>query len=249
MPAKKKNDSVVAVCIQEPTEEGSTMDLGIIKGDELKFLHQAFITDSINHALKVKDVDVRLYYIDLPERERLVKIVSEYVKKKMSGKKAESFAERFMGVSQSNDRWGIRIEDIFADCFAAGYKNVLVIGSRTPTVNPRMISTAVKMLKESDAVFGPTVEGRYYTIGMSGSHQINLADFDWKSPRIYSEVAQAFTDKELSWAELEIWYTVEVSDDLEMLARDVNQLRFEGDEDTARETEIVLHRLLAKLES
>jgi glycosyltransferase A (GT-A) superfamily protein (DUF2064 family) len=249
MPAKKKNDSVIAVCIQEPTEDGSSMDLGSIKGDELRFLHQAFITDSINHALKVKDVDVRLYYSDLPERERLVKIVTDYLKRKLSEKKSERFQQRFKSISQPNDRWGIRINHIFTDCFKAGYRSVLVVGSRTPTVNSKMMMAALKMLKESDAVFGPTVEGRYYSIGMSGSSPINLADFDWKSPRIYSEVAQSFTDKELSWSELEIWYTVELPEDLEMLARDVNQFRFEGDEDTARETELVLQRLLSKLES
>ena len=225
------------------------MDLGSIKGDELRFLHQAFITDSIVHALQMKDVDVRLYYIDLPDRERLVKIVTNYLKKKFSEKKTENFQQRFKSIHQSNDRWGLRIDSIFTDCFKAGYKSVLVIGSRTPTVTTRMMSTALKMLKESDAVFGPTVEGRYYTIGMTGSYPINLADFDWKSPRIYSEVAEAFSEKELSWSELEIWYTVETPDDLEMLARDVNQFRFEGDEETARETELVLHRLLAKLEN
>ena len=72
-----------------------------------------------------------------------------------------------------------------------------------------IIRSYTKLLQQSDAVFGPTPEGRYYTIGMSGSDHINLADFDWKSPSIYSEVASAFTEKGLSWSELEIWYAVE----------------------------------------
>jgi glycosyltransferase A (GT-A) superfamily protein (DUF2064 family) len=248
MPAKKTNDSVVAICIQEPREDGSTMDLGVIKGDDLRFLHQAFITDSISNALGLHDIDLRLYYIDLPDRQRLVKIVLEYLRKKMTGKKAEGLSKRFSSHQLDRDRWGIRIDYVFKDCFDAGYKNALVIGSRTPTITPKMMITALKMLRESDAVFGPTPEGRYYTIGMSGAYQINLAEFDWKSSSIYSEVADAFASKGLSWSELEIWYTVETPDELELLARDINQYRFEGDEDTARETEQVLHRILAKLE-
>ena len=83
---------------------------------------------------------------------------------------------------------------------------------------------------------------------MSGSYKINLSEFDWKSPKIYSEVAEAFSEKGLAWSELEIWYCVETSDDLEMMILDINQFRFEGDELTAHETEKVMERILTKLE-
>ena len=104
------------------------------------------------------------------------------------------------------------------------------------------------MLHKSDAIFGPTPEGRYYLIGMSGKDHIKMSDFDWKSPSIYSEVGQAFTEKKLAWSEMEIWYAVETSDDLEMMARDINQFRFEGDDETAHETELVFERILERLE-
>ena len=247
MPAEKQNNSVIAICVQEPFEDGSCMDFGLIKGDNLRFLHQAFITDTITNSLDVDQADVRLYYINAPERKHLMQIVTDYLKKKLSGKKAESFGGRFQRFEMDHERWGIRIEKVFKDCFSAGYKHILVIGSRTPTIRSSMMKTALEMLSQSDAVFGPTPEGRYYVIGMSGSYQINLAEFDWKSPLIYSEVAEAFTKKGLAWSELEIWYAVEMPDDLEIMARDINQFRFEGDESTARETEIIMERILAKL--
>jgi glycosyltransferase A (GT-A) superfamily protein (DUF2064 family) len=223
------------------------MDFGLIKGDSLRFLHQAFITDTITNSLDVKQADVRLYYINSPERKRLVEIVTGYLKKKLTGSKGQSFNDRFKTMELDHERWGIRIDKVFRDCFASGYKHVLVVGSRTPTIRASMMETALKMLGESDAVFGPTPEGRYYIIGMSGAYQINLAEFDWKSPAIYSEVAEAFTEKRLAWSELEIWYAVETPDDLEIMVRDINQFRFEEDETTARETEIVMERILAKL--
>ncbi len=248
MPPKKKHDTVIALCIQEPLEDGSTMDLGAIQGDDLKFLHQAFITDTITNALNLNNIDVRLYATDLPERKLFVRIVMDYLGSKLSGRKAERFQTRFQSFEQPFERWGIRLENIFRDCFEAGYRNVLVIGSRTPTITADMMKTALRMLKASDAVFGPTPEGRYYMIGMSGSPRINLSEFDWKSPSIYSDVSRAFDEKELSWSELEIWYAVENPDELEIMARDINQYRFEGDKNTARETEIVMERLLNKLE-
>ena len=244
MPAKKKNQSVIAVCIQEPKEDGSKMDLGAIKGDELRFLHQAFITDSVTNALRVPSVDVRLYYIDEPERARLVKIVSDYLVKKFAGKKND-LKTRFSSHGLDRERWGLRIEKIFQDCFKSGYDNVLLVGSRTPTFTASMMKGALRMLRDSSVVFGPTPEGRYYTIGMAGAYQVKLSDFDWKSPTIYSEVVSAFSDR-VSWSELDIWYAVEGPEELDLLARDINQYRFEQDDDTARETELVMERLIAK---
>ncbi len=224
------------------------MDLGAIKGEDLKFLHQAFISDTIVNALDVPAADIRLYFVDEPDRKKLLRVILEYLEHKLTGKLSEALKTRFTTHEQLKERWGGRMHQVFSDCFDAGYKHVLLIGSRTPTINGKMMKTALKMLRESDAVFGPTPEGRYYELGMSGSYQIILDDFDWKSSSIYSQVSEAFTEKKLSWSELEIWYAVESSEYLELMARDINQYRFEGDEVTAHETEVVLERILARLQ-
>lgn len=247
MAPKKKTNSVIAICIQEPVEDGSEMDFGVIKGDELRFIHQAFISDTISSALEIEDADVRLYYIDSADRKKLVKIITEYLQKHSDDTIAKAFKTRFSAYGMKKQRWGIRIEEIFNDCSKSGYKDVLLIGSRTPTISSRMMKTALKMLEQSEAVFGPTPEGRYYMIGMSGKPKVKLSAFDWKSPAIYSEVSDAFTSEELAWSELEIWYAVEHSDHLEIMVRDINQFRFEGNEKTARETEKVMERILARM--
>ena len=252
MPTRKKsetrkNDAMIVICVQEPFEDGSSMNFGTLKEEDIRFLHQAFITDSITHALALDHADVRLYHSDKPERIRLVQIVTDYLAKKLNGKIALAYKDRFSAVAQPDSAWGLRIENAFQECFAGGYKHVLLVGSRTPTITSHMMENALAMLKESDAVFGPTPDGRYYCIGMGGSDQIKLAGFDWKAPKIYSDVASAFSEKHLAWSELPIWYAVETSEDLEFMARDINQYRFEGDEHTARETELVMERILAKL--
>jgi glycosyltransferase A (GT-A) superfamily protein (DUF2064 family) len=244
-----KNKTVIAICIQEPKEDGSQMDFGPIDGENVRFLHQAFITDTIISASGINDADIRLYYIDSPERKKLVQIVTDYLTKRLpDGKDNDFLKNRLEKVKLQPERWGIRVENIFNDCFKQGYKNVLVIGSRTPTVTTKMMKTAIKLLDGSDAVFGPTPDGRYYVIGMSGTEHIKLSEFDWKSPTIYSEVAEALQEKDLAWSELEIWYCVERSDELEMAIRDINQFRFEGDELSSLETEKVLDRIITKLE-
>jgi len=247
MPKKTNHDSVIAVCVQEPFEDGSKMDLGAIQGSDLKFLHQGFIADTISHALSVEEADTRLYYIDDAQRKKFMGIVLDYVKEHAEGDVARALKSKFSHHELSKCRWGLRIEKVFDECFKDGYQNVLVIGSRTPTVTPPMMQRALRMLAESDAVFGPTPEGRYYTIGLRGDSKIKLSEFDWKSPSIYSDVVAAFDKAGLAWAELEIWYAVETPDEIELMVRDINQYRFEDDDVTARETEAVMERLLSKL--
>ncbi len=243
MSPKKKHDSVIAICLQEPSEDGSSMSFGAIRGDDLATLHEAFILDTVGNALGVDSADVRLYHNDLGEQRRAAQRATD-----IAGGKAKGESAKFTTIERARERWAARVEGVFRDCFDAGYKHVLVIGSRTPTITSPMFNTALRMLRESDAVFGPTPEGRYYVIGMSGAHRINLSEFDWKSAHIYSDVAHAFTKKKLSWSELEIWYVVESVDDLEIMARDINQYRFEGDDDSAKFTEEIMERLIAKLE-
>ncbi|MCP4684961.1 MAG: DUF2064 domain-containing protein, partial [bacterium] len=158
-----QNKSVIAICIQEPVEDGTNMDLGAIQGDDLRFLHQAFITDTVRNASKVTGADIRLYHIDESERKRLVKIVTEYLNEKSAKKKTDVLKDRFSLHPMERERWGIRIEKVFKECFENGYENVIVVGSRTPTYSAKMMQATLRMLEKSDVVFGPTPEGRYYT--------------------------------------------------------------------------------------
>jgi glycosyltransferase A (GT-A) superfamily protein (DUF2064 family) len=243
----RRSKEVIVICVQEPFEEGTAIDFGPIHDDDVRILHQAFITDTITQGLRFSDVDIRLYHIDQPDRTRLLSIIIEYLRKKLTGNLADRFKNQFATIAQDNERLGIRLEHAFKDCFDSGYETVLLVGSRTPTVTTDMFKAAMKMLSESDAIFGPTPDGRYYSIGMAGAYKIELSTFDWKSPSIYSEVATAFSDNDLHWSELPIWYSVDSTEDLEFMARDINQFRFEGDTTTARETELAMERILAKL--
>ena len=245
MPNTKKNDAVLAICIQETQEDGSELNLGEnLSQDEIEFLHQAFIADTLVNVLDLKSVDFRLFYAGLPKTEKSVNTILKYLKKKLKGRKARIIEKEIKAVVLPPDRWGVKMENVFCECLDEGYKHIIFIGSRTPTLKADMLKTALKLLKKSDAIFGPTVEGRYYLLGMTEKCHVKMSTFDWKSPTIYAEVANHFQDQGLSWSELELWYAVEHHEDLEYLIRDINQYRLEGDEISAKETELVLDRYL-----
>lgn len=86
-----KTKTVIAICIQEQKEDGSLMDFGPISGENVQFLHQAFITDTIISASGINNTDIRLYYIDNSEREKLIKIVTDYLAKRLHAGEENDF--------------------------------------------------------------------------------------------------------------------------------------------------------------
>lgn len=249
MVTKRKNSTALIICIQEIEEDGSSMELGDqLSTEDVSYLHQAFVADSIYNALSIPDIDIKLYYSPTDKTRKSINTILEYLKGRVSEKKKNALDNGRLETSElPAGRWGVKMEESFKRCFEQGYKDVLFIGSRTPTLTREMLVNAFRILVNKDIVFGPTVEGRYYLIGFSGDCQISLARFRWREADIYSQVTEYIESKGLSWEETEIWYAVEHPDTLEFLVRDINQYRMVGDEETARETEKVLERILSRM--
>ena len=59
----KKNDTVLALCIQEISEDGSELNIGDnFSTEDVRFLHQAFIADTLVNILGISTIDVHLFY-------------------------------------------------------------------------------------------------------------------------------------------------------------------------------------------
>ncbi|MFQ5607539.1 MAG: DUF2064 domain-containing protein [Candidatus Zixiibacteriota bacterium] len=248
MPELHKYETAVAICVQEITEDGSNLTLGE-RFDErqLSLLSQAFTADTLVSALSAPDVAVRLFFGDDPATVSSVAKIVDYLRSRLEkGNGSLLDSDRFAEVELPANRWGIKMEEAMAACFAEGFKKVIFLGSRSPTVTVSLIKQAIQELDTHDAVFGPTVEGRYYLMGMKGDLHTSLSQFNWRTPEIYSDVSSALTSEGHNWSELPMWYVVEHPEDLEYLVRDINQFRMEGDEITAHETERALERFLAE---
>lgn len=237
----------IAIVAQELIEDGSVMHLPGVQAEEMLFLKQAFVADTIINALRVPKVAIRLYHSALPERTKLIRKTVDYLRTKSDIAQSLGIESRLTVIETPAGPWGERLESAFRDSFGNGFATVLLLGSRTPTVTCTMLAEAIKLLGKADVVFGPTPEGRYYIIGQSRDCHLTFATLDWSSPTLYATIADALTAQGLTWAELDIWYTVETTDELELMVRDINQFRFEGDETTAHESEAVVERIIARL--
>lgn len=249
MAPRTKNKTALIICIQEIKEDGSSMNLGNqLSEDDVNNLHQAFIADTIQNLLPVPRIDLKLFYSPHPRTQHSVDVILNYLKGRFKGKK-KTFLEsdRFEFAELGSGGWGMKMDESFSRAFAQGYERVIFIGSRTPTLTGDRVADALKVLNHKDIVIGPTVEGRYYLMGFSGGYHVPLGEFDWSAPNIYSLISTRMDTGGFSWEETDVWYAVEHPEDVEYLVRDINQFRLTGDEETARETEKALERILNRM--
>jgi len=245
----RKPTTVIAVCAQETEEEGSALKLDErLSERQLKLLSQAFAADTLVSALSVPDVAVRLFFTDSAESRQSVSTMVKYLESRADKGSGALAHGRFETLALPDELWGDKIGGAFQACFNEGFTKVVFIGSRTPTLTADMLKQAIDALDTYGVISGPTIEGRFYLLGMRGKMNVDLSAYDWANSAIYSQLSDSFTAAGLNWTELPLWYCVENPDDLEYLVRDINQYRLEGDELTAHETEKALQRILPELE-
>ena len=176
MSEKSRNKTALILCVQEVKEDGSSMNLGNqLSSDDVMFLHQAFIADSLVNALSLPKTDIKLYYSPKPKTRLSIDTILDYLKNRYKGKSSAILEGGHLEVTELGPgRWGEKMDESFRRCFDQGYKKVLFVGSRTPTLTSGMLLNAAKILSKKDLVFGPTVEGRYYLIGFSRNYHFPL---------------------------------------------------------------------------
>ena len=118
---------------------------------------------------------------------------------------------------QKGESWGIRQANLFR--VAAGAEGSVVLAATdSPQLQPAQVEAAFAALETNDVVFGPTLDGGYYLVGMKRFHDL----FSSVAMSTSSVLEQALTlarDQQLSVALLDPEADVDTSEDLELLSR------------------------------
>lgn len=69
-----------------------------------------------------------------------------------------------VGIQHGRDL-GARLEEAFQSAFRSGFQRVMVVGTDTPWMESNLVLRAFQLLRTTDTVIGPTVDGGYYLIG------------------------------------------------------------------------------------
>lgn len=158
-------------------------------------LYRCFLQDLMLEMEALADVEVAIAYTPA----RAEKTFLDFRRKNYS-----LFAQ------QGNDL-GTRMYRIFKEKLTEGYAAVTIIGSDCPDLPNRFVQMSFDILldRHADVVFGPSLDGGYYLVGMKKNRPSLFADIPWSTEVVLSttleKAAQSGIKVELlpAWSDLD----------------------------------------------
>jgi len=115
---------------------------------------------------------------------------------------------------QIGEDLGARMLHAFKSGFNEGYKNIIIIGSDCPDVNPAVLEEAFSELREHDLVIGPSADGGYYLLGMKNLYKALFGEIDWSTDRVLEQTLEKANSLSLSVACLPELNDIDTIEDL-----------------------------------
>jgi rSAM/selenodomain-associated transferase 1 len=116
--------------------------------------------------------------------------------------------------------WAARQANLFRDCDAADEGPVVLAATDSPQLQPSRVYEAFAALESNDLVFGPTLDGGYYLVGMAGFHDIFTSAAMSKASTL-AEMLERAAKQCLSVHVLEPEFDIDTEQDLDLLAREI----------------------------
>ena len=120
---------------------------------------------------------------------------------------------------------GADLGERMAHAFAAeleGDARVVIIGTDSPTLPPRLVDEAFALLDEVPVVVGPACDGGYYLLGARGAVPPCFEGLAWGGDQVLLDTLDALA--ELPHRLLDFWYDVDRPADLALLRRHLRAL-------------------------
>ena len=108
---------------------------------------------------------------------------------------------------------GERMERIFADAFARGYRRVVMIGTDAPEMNRGTVRRAWRLLRAHDVVLQPAEDGGYALLGLRRLVPV-FAGIPWSTARVLSRTRARLRRLGVRHAELPMTYDIDTATDL-----------------------------------
>jgi rSAM/selenodomain-associated transferase 1 len=147
----------------------------ILSPEECAEIHRAFLRDIVETGSKVEDIDLYLFYGD----EGPLEVIEDIVREGMTT------------LPQRGKDLGEKMRNIFAELFERGYERVVLMGADIPEVGRGDLERAFNELEFKDLVFGPTLDGGYYLVGMNNLHEMVFdPGIKWGTPQVFQETLE-----------------------------------------------------------
>jgi hypothetical protein len=123
---------------------------------------------------------------------------------------------------------GERMHAALDELLAEGRPAAILMGSDHPTLPASRIHRAFDLLAGRDAVFGPTLDGGYYLVGVSRPHPRLFEGMQWSVPDVLARTLDRVREARFDVAFLDPWYDVDVEEDLRFLRLHLDAMAVEA---------------------
>ena len=192
---------------------------GLLSAETAGRLSEAFMFDTLETALRL--TGVRLFLACSPSRRDpfFQKLARAY---------------RITLIDQRGRDLGERMARAFHELKRQGFRKILIIGNDLPTLPTSHLRHAFRLLDQHDVVIGPSLDGGYYLIGISGQVPPIFDDMPWSTETVFTMTMEKILKAKLSCGLLPFWYDVDRPEDLYFLSLHLDLLRQEGRRTAAR---------------
>jgi uncharacterized protein len=131
-------------------------------------------------------------------------------------------AEQYFGkgrnyILQRGSDLGQRLSHVLKECFQAGYRRVLVIGTDCPELSSADLRDAFSRLDTTDVVIGPASDGGYYLIGMTRARLELFESISWGTAQVFEQTRQRAKASGLKLATIQTRSDLDNPEDLLLL--------------------------------
>ena len=119
---------------------------------------------------------------------------------------------------------GNRMQLFFESSLQAGNQKIVLIGSDSPTLPTAIVDQAFLWLDDTPVVIGPSEDGGYYLIGVSGSVPPIFRGIEWSTPDVLSQTLAHLDRASIPCRLLPVWYDIDEAADLARLHRELAEL-------------------------
>jgi len=135
--------------------------------------------------------------------------------------------------TQTDGDLGTRLSHALATLLRQGHRNVIFLGSDSPTLSRERLREASRALEQgriendtiNDAVIGPAQDGGYYLIGTNAYRPEIFQAIDWGTENAFQQTMARLQQARCRVAQLPTWYDIDRLEDLQRLDQDVRRGR------------------------
>lgn len=172
-------------------------------------LYRCMLLDTLDTTAEISDVQRMIFFDGDPERAADFRLL----------------APDATVIRQEGSDLGERLERASEKAFAAGYRQVVIIGADAPHMPVERVMEAFDLLeqKTGDVVFGPSDDGGYYLVALNRNCPQLFRDIPWSSSETLASSREKARSAGLKTVLLQHGFDLDTFDDLRRLMEEPAQ--------------------------